>query len=380
MKILILNYEFPPMGGGAGYATYNVAKELALLGHQVDVLTSKLPGKPKLEEIEGFRVFRVASWRKGIHDCGFRGALSFVTFSIPRFTSLVRTEDYDVLHYFFGLPTGFLSLLPGRHTKIPYIISLRGSDVPFYDMSNKMLQNVHRPLTPLTKRIWKRAKNIVALSESLKTTALETNKFQSIDVIPNGIESEIFKPQIQLHRGGNSFRLVTVSRLIERKGIQHVLHAIARLEEEDISLTIIGTGNYEAQLKTLCAELSLNKKVTFKGYYPRESLPNLLSTKDVFILPSLAESFGMVFIEAMSCGLPIIAGKVGGVPDYVHPENGILVEPENVDAIQAAIMALRNDRTLRLTMSKANRTKAVNEYSWNKIAERYLDIYKNNDK
>jgi glycosyltransferase involved in cell wall biosynthesis len=377
MKILILNYEFPPMGGGAGSATYNVAKELALLGHQVDVLTSKLPGNPKKELIAGFRVFRVFSWRKGIHDCGFRGALSYVFFTIPYFITLVRRENYDVLHYFFGLPTGFLSLLPGKHTKIPYVISLRGSDVPFYDAYNGSLQWVHRPLIPFTKRIWHRAKRVVALSKSLKTTALKTNEDQRIDVIPNGIESDIFKRQDRAgaEHKGKSFQLITVSRLIERKGIQHVLHALAKLKNKDISLLIVGTGNYEKQLKILCDQLSLNEIVTFYGYCPREALPKLLSTGDAFILPSLAESFGMVFIEAMACGLPIIAGRVGGVPDFVHPENGILVDPENIDEIKDAILNLKNDRSMREAMTKANRIKAVQDYNWKNVAEKYLDIY-----
>jgi len=140
MNILILNYEFPPMGGGAGKATYNLAAELARLGHQVDVLTSKIKGQPAKEKIDGFTVYRVMSWRKGIHDCGFRGAFTFVLFAILKFMQLTRKNKYDVIHYFFGLPTGFLSLLPGPHKKIPYIISLRGSDVPGYDKYNKSLE------------------------------------------------------------------------------------------------------------------------------------------------------------------------------------------------------------------------------------------------
>ena len=363
------------MGGGAGRATYNIAKELALLGHQVDVLTSKLPDHPEQEEISGFRVFRVYSWRKGIHDCGFRGALSYVIFAVPRLFFLVRNENYDVLHYFFSLPTGFLSLLPGRHTRIPYVVSLRGSDVPCYDMHNKVLQSVHRPLLPFTRRIWKKAKRVVALSKSLKATAKKTNEHQSIAVIPNGVESEIFNQKVQSCQAEETFQLITISRLIERKGIQHILYALAELEDENISLLIIGSGNYQSQLKSLCTELSLNEKVKFNGYSPRETLPEYLNLADAFILPSMAESFGMVFIEAMACGLPIVAARVGGVPDYVRSENGILVEPGNIGEIQAAIMRLKNDQALRRSMAKANSDKAHRDFGWKKVAEDYLAIY-----
>ncbi|VAW33849.1 hypothetical protein MNBD_DELTA03-1713, partial [hydrothermal vent metagenome] len=119
MKILLLNYEFPPMGGGAGNATYNIARELAKLGHHVDVLTSKIKPQKERETIAGFNVYRVSSWRKGIHDCGIRGAYSFLFFAGFKLQQLIRSNQYDILHYFFSLPTGLLSLFPGPHRRLP---------------------------------------------------------------------------------------------------------------------------------------------------------------------------------------------------------------------------------------------------------------------
>lgn len=363
------------MGGGAGRATYNIAKELSSQGHQVDVLTSRLAHQAKQEDISEFRVYRVTSWRKNIHDCGFRGAFSFVLFSIPRFYKLTRNNNYDVVHYFFGLPTGFLSLLPGRQSKIPYVLSLRGSDVPHYDLHNKVLQRMHQLLLPITRRIWSRAKNVVALSESLRLTAKITAPGQHISVIANGVETEIFKQQKSDEQSKGVFRLITVSRLIERKGIQHILHALSQLEHKDITLEIIGTGNYQQSLKKLSKELSLDNQVSFIGYCPREKLPEYLSAADAFILPSMAESFGMVFVEAMACGLPIIAAETGGIPDYVHAENGILVRPGNLEDIKAAIVRIKSNQSLRVSMSVANRNKVVCDYSWHKVAENYLAAY-----
>lgn len=375
MKILLLNYEFPPMGGGAGNATYNIAKELVALGHHVDVLTSKIKSQKKQETIEGFHVYRVPSWRKGIHDCGMRGAYSFLFFAGFKLQQLIRINQYDILHYFFSLPTGLLSLLPGSHRRLPYIVSLRGSDVPHYDMCNKKLEVFHWLLKPITRYIWEKALKVVALSEGLKLTALETSPAQEIGVIPNGIEADMFKPVGKPYPPSEFFNLILVSRLIERKGIQHVLQALSELNDKSIKLLIVGTGSYETYLEKLSKSLSLDDTVTFHGFCLRTELPKLYNRHDCFILPSMAESFGIVFAEAMACGLPIIGGRTGGVPDLVKFDNGILVQPGNIKEIKKAICTIKDSLDMGVSMGKANREKVVKYYSWRNVAEQYLSMY-----
>lgn len=375
MKILLLNYEFPPLGGGAGKATYNIAKELSRLGHDIDVLTSRMKGQKTEEQIEGFRVHRVSSWRKSIHDCGFLGALTFVFFAYFKFSQLTNNNHYDVIHYFFGLPTGFLSLLPGTHKTTPYIVSLRGSDVPLYDAYNKNLQYTHKILKPFTTYIWKKAKKVVAVTKSLKITALKTAPAQDIIVIPNGVEMDSFKPVEKTKRPDDTLRLLSVTRLIERKGVEHILQALAELKDQNITLLVVGTGNYENNLKHICEDLLLNDLVTFYGYCPREKLSALYSQSDVFVLPSLAEAFGNVFAEAMAYGLPIIGTRIGGIIDLVDDENGILVEPGNVEEIKQAIMTMKHSPDIRTRMKKTNRKKIVENYKWETVAQQYLALY-----
>ncbi|HFD32731.1 MAG TPA: glycosyltransferase family 1 protein [Gammaproteobacteria bacterium] len=376
MKILLLNYEFPPMGGGAGNATYNIARELAKLGHHVDVLTSKIKPQREQETIAGFNVYRVPSWRKGIHDCGMRGAYSFLFFAGFKLQQLIRSNQYDILHYFFSLPTGLLSLLPGPHRRLPYIVSLRGSDVPHYDIYNKKLKVFHWLLKPITKHIWQKALKVVALSEGLKLTALETYPTQKIVIIPNGIEADLFKPAEKPLPITGQFKLILVSRLIERKGIQHVLQALSELNDKSIKLLIVGTGSYETHLKELGKTLGLDDTVTFHGFCLRTELPKLYNRHDCFILPSMAESFGIVFAEAMACGLPIIGGRTGGVPDLIKSDNGILVEPGNIEEIKNAILNMQASPAKRKKLGHNNRTKVVNYYNWKSIAEKYMLNYR----
>ncbi len=375
MNILMLNYEFPPIGGGAGKATSNLAAELARMGHQVDVLTSRIKGQPAKERMNGFTVYRVMSWRKGIHDCGFRGALTYVLLAIFKFLQLTRKNQYDVIHYFFGLPTGFLSLLPGPHNKVPYFISLRGSDVPGYDQYNKGLEKVHRLLVPLTRKIWRNAGQIIAVTNSLKKTAQLTAPLQKFHVIPNGVESKFLKVLPPVNKKNDELKLISVARLIERKGIDHLLYALADLRDPDISLLIVGTGNFETQLKKICRGLSLEEVVTFYGFCNPQVLPELYAQYDVFILPSQAEAFGNVFAEAMACGLPVIGTNIGGIPDLVGKENGILTRPGDINQIKHAIVTLQKSHKLRTQMQLENRKKIIAQYSWKSVTNQHITLY-----
>lgn len=377
LNILIVNYEFPPLGGGAGKAAYNLARQLAFAGHRVDVLTSRMKGQRSLEKSDGITIHRVKSWRKGIHDCGFRGALTFLIFAIPKFLQITRHNTYDLIHYFFGLPTGFLALLPGTHRKIPYIISLRGSDVPGYDEYNRNLQKAHRMALPLTKKIWRNARKIVAVTDSLKDKALHTLPTVEIDVVPNGVD-ELFLNFTDLRRQRNKgYQLISVARLIERKGIQDVLRALAELDDPDISLLIVGEGNYEDQLKKINRDLSLDGRVTFYGFCHPRLLPDLLKKTDAFILPSRVEAFGNVFAEAMACGLPVIGTDTGGIKDLIGNDNGILVKPGDIEMLKQAIASMKASKELNLKMGEANRKKIMENYRWENVTNQYISIYNN---
>jgi len=371
----MLNYEFPPMGGGAGNATHNVSLALSKMGHDVTIITSGYAGLKASETIQGVKIIRVFSWRNSIHDCGFKGAYTYLFFAALKLLKLNKTQDYDLLHYYFSLPTGLLTILPSAFKKRPYIVSLRGSDVPYYDIYNKKVHLFNMILKPVNRYIWKKAKKVVALSDSLKSTALRTAPEKIIEVIPNGVETDIFKPNDNKCQEDRKLKLITVSRLINRKGIDHVLKALAELKDKNISLLIVGTGTYEEYLKKLCNELNLNNIVEFYGYCPRENLSELYNSADVFILPSLAESFGLVFAEAMACGLPIIGAKTGGIVDVVKKENGILIEPANIKEIKEAICQMKESAKMRLSMGKCCRQRVVDYYSWKSVAQKYLKLY-----
>ena len=205
---------------------------------------------------------------------------------------------------------------------------------------------------------------------------MKTAPDQKIDIISNGIEIDLFYPAATEKKQNGPLKLITVSRLLERKGIHHLLEAIAKPSPLPVTLTIVGTGSYEEELRRICAELDLNDRVNFTGFIRRDELPELYRRYDVFALPSQTESFGLVFAEAMSCGLPIMGTFVGGIPELVrHETDGILVNPAKPGEIRESLETMLNNPEKRIAMGIAARQRIEEKYSWRVIAEQYLECY-----
>jgi glycosyltransferase involved in cell wall biosynthesis len=379
MRVLLLNYEFPPIGGGAGFATANIARALVELGIDAEVLTSRINGEEDGALLDGVPVHRAKSWRIDVHDCGLRGAYTYLLTAAFKRWKLHARRHYDIEHYFFSMPTGLLTLLPDVKKATPYIVSLRGSDVPGYDPLNTKVERIHGLMKPITRRIWRRASRVVALSDALADTANRTDPELDIDVIPNGIDTDQFSPsdQSERRRSGARVRLITVARLLERKGIQTILEACSHPTLLPVELQIVGTGPYEATLRQMVKDLGLADRVTFLGFVPNDALPAYYRRSDIFVLPSETESFGLVFAEAMSCGLPIAASNVGGIPETVRDGiDGLLCPPGDSKSLRKNIQRLISNIDERREMSSSQRQRILRHYPWEHIAARYADVYR----
>jgi glycosyltransferase involved in cell wall biosynthesis len=385
MRILVLNYEYPPLGGGAGVATAALAQGLRERGVAVDVVTAG--GDPRTERRTsdrsavpdadgGLTVYRVRSRRTGVHQAGMGDAASYLVAALPLIRRLLRNHKYDAVHVFFSLPTG--ALLPFLRLRgIPVVVSLRGSDVPGYDPNNVSLQRAHRLLAPLTRWIWRRADRVVAVCESLGQLALRTWPGLRFTVVPNGVDLKLFHPaELSTPRPSNRIRCLAVARLTERKGVGDLIRAFALLERGRFELEIVGGGADERALRDLAAQLGAVEDVRFLGPLSRAEVAARYRAADLFTLPSSAEAFGNVFAEALASGLPIVGSRTGGIPDLVeHGSNGLLVPPGDVNALAEAIRYLADDPELRSDMALRNRAKAEATLEWAQVTRRYLSIY-----
>jgi phosphatidylinositol alpha-1,6-mannosyltransferase len=230
-------------------------------------------------------------------------------------------------------------------------------------------------MLPLNKGVWRRAASVAALSSSLQRLAHAKLPQKRIEVIPNGIEVDLFKPCRCSDDDNCRHLFITVSRLVNRKGIDLVLRALKELNDDSIELLIVGTGNYERQLKLLVQQFGLEDTVRFHGYCPREELPDLYNKACAFILPSHTESFGMVFAEAMACGLPVIGTNIGGIVDLVEDDCGILVDSNDVEQIKQAILQIKRSEELRQSMGECGQKRVKTHFTWEAVTDRYEALY-----
>jgi glycosyltransferase involved in cell wall biosynthesis len=377
MRILVLNYEYPPLGGGAAVATAALARGLTEHGVVVDVVTAGAGcGTQSERHPQQLTVYRVRSRRTGIHQAGMGNAGSYLIAALPVIRRLMRAHRYDAVHVYFSLPTGaLLPFLSLRGT--PVVVALRGSDVPGYDPYNRGLQVAHRLLAPLTRWIWRRADRVVAVCESLGQLARVTYPDLPYSVVPNGVDLELFHPAPAPRRFPTSvIRCLAVARLIERKGLGDLIRALALLERGRFQLDIVGGGADERALRDLASAGGVADEVRFLGPLPRAEVARRYREADLFTLPSSAEAFGNVFAEALASGVPIVSSDVGGIPDLVeHGTNGLLVKPGDIKGLAAAMRYLADDPELRMAMAGRNRAKAEATLEWSHVTRRYLSTY-----
>lgn len=371
MKILMLNYEFPPLGGGAGNANYYLLKEFSRFKNlKIDLVTSSVSKLKKEKFANNINIFylNIGKNKNKIHYQTNKDLLNY-TFKSYRFAKeLIKKNNYSFIHAWFGIPCGFIAML----LKKPYIVSLRGSDVPFYNERFKILDKLF--FKKLSRFIWKRAKVIIANSEGLKKLAQKSALKQKIEVIYNGIDTNKFKPE-KNKKIIKTLKIICVARLIKRKGINYLLEALGDLKNEDFILTIIGDGKEKESLKKLAKNLKIRNKVKFLGSIPHQKIVKYYQENDLFILPSLNEGMSNTILEAMACGLPIITTNTGGSSELVC-RNGFIVSKTSVKELKEAIMEyIKASSSLREHGIQSR--KRAEEMSWQRISNEYLNIYQN---
>jgi glycosyltransferase involved in cell wall biosynthesis len=370
-RLLMLNFEFPPVGGGAANANYYLLKEYADNNElKIDVLTSApKPGFVKETFSENITIYKVGLHKKNLHYWRKIEVIEWLFKAGFCYRRMLRLNSYDLAHAFFGFPTGWLCYKTAD--RLPYIISLRGSDVPGY---NVRLGFDYKLTAGLFRRIWSSAAMVVANSSGLRDLALRFMPSLDITVIPNGIDTDKFYPSNNKNQG-KPMRLLTVSRLIERKRIDILIRAVRRAGELgiDVTLNIVGEGNLGDSLRNLSRELDISDKIFFLGRIPPEKMPGVYRDNDVFVMSSAHEGMSNAMLEAMASGLPIITTDCEGVEELMA-DNGIIVERPDAESFAEAFKTLAADEKSYRQMSTASRERAK-KLNWKSVARQYLDCY-----
>jgi glycosyltransferase involved in cell wall biosynthesis len=369
MKILVVNYEYPPIGGGGGVASANLAEEWARQGHQIDVLTSHFQNLPTIEQKKNLTIYRIKVWgRKNKEKASMLSLLSFPINSILFGIKLCKKNKYDLINTHFAIPSGPTGYILGKIFKIKNFLYILGADI--YDPT----RNFHKKylINKVIKFILNHADKIIAESNNIKEKAEQIyHPNKKIELVLVGFK----KPNINLNQiteePRNNFRLTSIGRLVPRKGYDYLIPALP----SNIELIIIGDGPEKNKLEKLTKEQ--NKNVQFLGNISEEKKWQYLLNSDCYILPSLHEGFGIVCQEAMYAGLPIIATNFGGQTDFLKENtNAILIKPKDINSLRWAIEKMYQDKELRKKLAENNKKDIANYYI-EKIAQQYLNLLTN---
>lgn len=379
MKILMLNYEFPPIGGGGGQAHHALLAHYAgREGLTVDVLTSAVGSGLVVEPFsERIAIHKVGIHKQDLHLWHRREVIEWLLKAKRHYRRLLREGNYDLVHAFFGFPTGWLCYRTAG--RLPYVISLRGSDVPGCNTRLTLDYKVLGPL--LFAPIWKRAARLVACSEGLKARALGFLPSVEIEVIPNGVDLGRFSPGRAQPAGNEPYarskplRLLTVGRLSVTKRLPLLIDMMEQLGREgaNVTLTIVGGGALEAELRRSLDEKDLRDAVTILGRQDGDRMADLYREHDVFVSASAQEGMSNAMLEAMATGLPIVTTRCEGVHELIA-DNGIVVDDPQPAKLAEAVMALQKDLPSRQKMAVAARRQAE-RFGWDRVAQAYLQLY-----
>jgi len=372
MRILTLSYEFPPIGGGGSGVVKGLSEEFVRMGHDVDVVTMGFRGLPDSDTVNGISVYRVDCGRKSESKCTVREALRYVFRARSMVRNLLDKNVYDIVHTHFIFPDGVVALNEVAPRGIPFIITAHGSDVPGYN-PKMFFRLVHPFLIYLWRKITRASALLVSPSKTLACLIESVQPGTPVAVIPNGISRDKFTP------GRKKDQILVATRLVQRKGVQYLLKALAD-QETGWPAIVVGSGEYQDTLRTLNKELGEPAKMI--GWLSNESdeFRDLLQQSAIYVLPSDFENFPVSLLEAMAAGSAIVTTKghgceevVGDAAELVTP--GSENETQCVEEIRAALQRITTEPGYAELLGKRARERLENNFTWQAVSQTYLAAY-----
>jgi glycosyltransferase involved in cell wall biosynthesis len=373
VRILFCNYEYPPLGGGGGVVMAALARELARR-HEITVLTSRAGDLPGESDERGVRVLRVpVLFRRQLDTANFPSMFAYLPAAAWRAMRMKRRSNFDVVNTHFVVPTGPVGQWIADRYRIPNVLSVHGGDL--YDPSKKMSPHRHAWVRGPIRRLLKRADAVIAQSNN---TLENVNRIygveRKVDLIPLGIDRPTRISAVPRREFGlpeNSFVLVTIGRLVARKQTTQLVAALAQSGVAHAHLLVVGSGPDEEPIRRAAAEHGVSDRVHLLGRLSDAEKYRALAVADVFASTSQHEGFGLVFLEAMAFGLPIICYDHGGQTDYLATgATGYVLRLNDVHAFIDAIRTLSASADRGRAMGEAN-ARRVEEFFIDRCAARY---------
>lgn len=364
MKLGIVCY---PTVGGSGILATRLGIALARRGHEVHFITYETPFLLQDRDYKNVYVHLV--------DVVEYPLFNYVPYTVAlgsRMTEVVKEAGLDLLHIHYAIPQSTSAFLAKEATGVPYIVTLHGSDVSILGIDAAYLN--------VTRLSLRAADKVTATSNFLIDIAKKQMKLQrEIVKIPNFVDSNLFRPLKKSQSAESEEHQTVITHISNFRPIKRV-HDLVRAmkivaKTEDCKLVLVGDGPERPAVTTLIEKLKLRGKTTLTGF--RRDIPRILNNSHMLVIPSEMESAPLTLLEGMSCGVPVIATKVGGIPEMVEDGvNGFLVAPRKPKQIAEKILALHENPALREKLGMAGRNTVLEKYSKKKVVSLYEDLYK----
>lgn len=297
---------------------------------------------------------------------------------------LLRRYGYDLINTWFAVPSGPTGMHLAAAAGLPHVLTLAGGDI--HDPVKRCSPDKIRPLAALVRHVLRAADLRVAVSTDLARRAIALYGCpQPLEVIPLGLAPVPPAPPLPRTRwpdrralglAPDAVHVVSLARLVPRKNLAALIEACAAIGRHDLHLLLLGDGPERPALERLAEERGLGGRVVFRGFVDEIEKQALLRAADIFALPSLHEAFGLVYLEAMQAGLPVIATRPGGQEDFL--EEGVsahLVPADDPRALTTALTRLADDPVARRRMGEAARHAAA-AFTLETAASRYETLFR----
>ncbi len=378
----MITWEYPPrIVGGLAIHCKGLAEGLARNGHKVDVITVGYD-LPEYENINGVNVYRV----KPISHPNFLTWTLFMAEEMEKKLGILGIDNYDVIHCHDWM-THFVGANLKHACKMPYVQSIHSTEI---GRCGGLYSDDSRAIHTIEYLSTYESCQVITVSYSLKEEVCNIFKTpeDKVKVIYNGIDpwefdidmsqDEILNFRRSIGVQDDEKMILFVGRLTYQKGVEYLIRAMPKiLEKHNVKLVIAGSGDMRNYLEDLSYQLNIRHKVIFLGFVSKEMLKKLYKSSDIVVIPSVYEPFGIVALEAMASGTPVVVSSVGGLKEIIkHEYNGVWVYPKNPDSIAWGVDRVLSDPNFRDYIVKNAKKDVYEKYSWDNIAKETVNVYK----
>lgn len=368
-KLILFSYDFPPSNGGIARLCQEIAVGQQNYFDEVIVLTRKKIGESNPYNFDKVQIVELPEKRIYCEKAAFVYLRKFK-----------NKENYTILCGVWH-PEATIAILSGFRN-----VFVLGHGTEFLSGDSKFRKYIWLPI--YAKWVLGKVKMNIANSNYTKQLIEKISSKANILALPLGVNEDFFKPKSVKESNNEYLKIASVSRILQFKGYDFIAKTLANLPNEyknKIRWNIGGTGSYINELKQLIKELRIENNVNFHGFIPDEELPNFYNANDIFVLctreqkqSTSVEGFGLVFLEAQSCGIPVIGVRSGGIPDAVEEGNGgWLIEQDDEEMLSNLLKQLIQNKDLVVEQGEKARERILQKMTWKKYNEKLNRILSN---